>query len=478
MVPVADTLAGLGLLDEGEQTMAKFAERDGLSTGQKLTQLIIGSPSWVHRRVDTLELGAEGESRRKVSLDLTVPKTLAIAGSHDQMIVPLALIQKAMLRGFDTEDSSSKPMSVLGANENSALALEFLMQLAPEWVAGCNYIQRQCGERMAALVHANSITADDAVQEFLTWVQVQVAAETAPHMTADDELDLAVFKHFAVELAGNFLLLAEIDADLAGKRIVLKYSHDTELDLPSKRASSRTVGFRNPVPDFGFAASQHVEVRVPSGLAVKYVGLTDLDPDIRPVNADADEVQDPALKRGRRRERTVGHVALSPKSRLDSGIFHVEVVPSRQGIYAFTIWAVALVTAAVACALVLKFDVLQVWLQVPVLTPEAKIPSPSASILLIGPALMLSWLSRTPEHDLSVMLLSPLRRVLILCAIVLMLMAVAAAVPLAPLYWNVLWLVVAALCLRAVARLVRFVTDAGRNSEDEHGVSALTEPVE
>lgn len=456
--------------------MADSAEGQGLSTGQKLTQLIIGSPSWVHRRVDTLELGAEGESRRKVSLDLTVPETLAIAGSHNRMIVPLALIQKAMLRGFDTENSSSKPMSVLGAKENSALALEFLMQLAPEWVTGCDYLQRQCGERMASLVDANSITASDAVQEFLTWVQI--AAETTPLITPDDELDLAVFKHFARELAGNFLLLAEIDADLAGKRIVLKYSHDTELDLPSKPARSRTVGFRNPVPDFGFASSQHVEVRVPSGLAVKYVGLTDLDPDARPVDADADEVQDPALKRGRRRERAVGHVALSPRSRLDSGIFHVEVVPSRQGIYTFTIWAVALVTAAVVAALILKFDVLQVWLQVPVLTAEAKIPSPSASILLIGPALMLSWLSRTPEHDLSVMLLSPLRRVLILCAIVLMLMAVAAAVPLAPLYWNVLWLVVAALCLRAVVRLVRFVTDAGRDSEDEYSVSALTEPVE
>jgi hypothetical protein len=39
------------------------------------------------------------------------------------MIVPLALIQKAMLRGFNTEDSSGKRMSVLGTKEDSALAL-------------------------------------------------------------------------------------------------------------------------------------------------------------------------------------------------------------------------------------------------------------------------------------------------------------------------------------------------------------------
>jgi hypothetical protein len=449
---------------ERDQTMTNSAKGEDLSTGKKLTQLIIGSPSWVHRRVDTLELGSKGESRRKVSLDVTVPKTLVIAGSHERMIVPLALIQKAMLRGFDTADSSSKPMSVLGAKENSVLALEFLTQLAPEWLADARCLQRQCGEHMAALVHADSLTAGKAIEDFLGWVQV--ARETAPRMTPDEELDLAVFSHFAVELAGNFLLLAEIDAELAGKRIILKYSHDTELDLPSKRAKSRTVGFRNPVPDFGFAANQHVEVRVPPGLAVKYVGLTDLDPDTTPVDADADEVQDPSIKRSRRRERAVGHVALSPQSRFDSGIFLVEVVPSRQGIYAFTIWAVVLVTAAVLAALVLKFDVLQVWLQVPVLTPDARIPSPSASILLIGPALMLSWLSRTPEHDLSVMLLGPLRVVLIMCAIVLMLMAVAAAVPLAPLYWNILWAAVTALCLGAAIRLVRFVTDAGRDSED------------
>ncbi|MFF2318197.1 hypothetical protein ACFVTE_18255 [Arthrobacter sp. NPDC058097] len=457
--------------------MTDSAEGEGLSTGKKLTQLIIGSPSWVHRRVDTLELGAEGESRRKVSLDVTVPKNLAIAGSHGRMIVPLALIQKAMLRGFDAEDNSSKPMSVLGARENSVLALEFLMQLAPEWLMSSDYLQKQCGDHMESLVRADSVTAREAATEsFLDWVEV--ARGPASGLTSDDELDLAVFQHFAVELAGNFLLLAEVDAALAGKRIVLKYSHDTELDLPSKPARSRTVGFRNPVPDFGFAASQHVEVRVPPGLAVKYVGFTDVDPNGTPVNAQADEVQDPALRRRKRRERAVGHVALSPQTRFDSGVFHVEVVPSRQGIYAFTIWAVTLVTASVAAALVLKFDVPQRWFHVPVLTPEARIPSPSASILLIGPALMLSWLSRTREHDLSVMLLGPLRRVLILCAIVLMLMAVAAAVPFAPLYWNILWAVVAGLCLMAVVRLIRFVTDAGRDSTDQEAISALTKPVE
>jgi hypothetical protein len=146
----------------------------------------------------------------------------------------------------------------------------------------------------------------------------------------------------------------------------------------------------------------------------------------------------------------LGHVALSPSQRFYKGRVSVEVVPAAQGLFLFTKVAVACIAVLVLVAQLVRIY------NSDILGPKAEIPSPSASILLIGPALLFSWMSRSQEHNLVVELLAPLRRVLAICALVLLGTAVLAAVPVTPAVWFVAWFAIGLLTAAAVWGLIRF----------------------
>ncbi|MGO4230452.1 hypothetical protein AB4Y72_16510 [Arthrobacter sp. YAF34] len=414
------------------------AERgNGLGTGARLTQLILGSQSWVHRRVDSLTLGVEGETSRSVSLDVTVPADWAISGSKGRMIVPLALIEKATLRRVSTRDASGHPMPVLGTAANSELAAMFLNQITPEWIRANAATRAECSAHIHQLVDATPDEAEATARAFDSWLNRIVEGRNPGD---NDRQDVEVFNRFARHLASHFLFLVEMDSTLRGTRTVLKFSHDLDAPLAG---GTRTAVIQTEVPDFGFTASQHMEVIVPPGLAIRAVRMVELNPDGSPLDRDSDR---PKPKFA----RPVGHVSIAPMSRMSSGRLVVDVVPARRGIQNFTRASAALVSAALFLALLLKFDM------VAALTPDAKIPSPSASILLIGPALLLSWLGRTPEHDLTATLLGPLRMILLLLSFVLLLMATAAAIPMTPLFWNILWWTAAVVDAVALLWLIHY----------------------
>jgi hypothetical protein len=70
---------------------------------------------------------------------------------------------------------------------------------------------------------------------------------------------------------------------------------------------------------------------------------------------------------------------------------------------------------------------------------DFKVPSQAVSLLLLGPALFLSWMARAPEHRTLAALLLPLRVMLIICTAVLILAGVGVAVPLVLWAWNLVW---------------------------------------
>lgn len=405
-----------------------------LSEGEKLVQLVLGSRSWVHRRVDTWRLGEDGSTRRSVSLDITVPKDLVIPGSGNRVVVPLAIVEKGALRAFNTSDSSGHALVLLGKKRTATLALDLLKELTPQWIKSSANLLTHCNVHLETLIEATKDSAPKAEKEFKDWISCAVKT-SSPLLDTPEQRQLDFFEQFALHFARNFLLSVELDDTLLGTRTVVKYSHDRE--TPDMWRGGWITTVRLTVIEFGFAASQHVEAHVPPGLAARLMILVVQPPDDgTPTRRELD-----MPKHGD--ERAIVHTSVMPDSRLDRATCAVYVVPSRQGIYPLTLWAVGLVGAAVAAAVVLKLHLMPLWFNVAVLTTEAKIPSPSASILLIFPALMLGWISHTREHYLTVMVLRPLRAILMLNALVLLLMAVAAAVPLAPVFWNMLWVVVA-----------------------------------
>src|SRR5690606_22993433 len=110
-----------------------------------------------------------------------------------------------------------------------------------------------------------------------------------------------------------------------------------------------------------------------------------------------------------REPRRVGHVSLRPSTRESSGSFYVEVTPAKQGLLTLTALSIIVVSFAVVLGWLIRNSHLEI------LSPLAKIPSPSASILLVLPALLLSWTSRKPEHPLVTSQLKSLRSMISLC---------------------------------------------------------------
>lgn len=110
------------------------------------------------------------------------------------------------------------------------------------------------------------------------------------------------------------------------------------------------------------------------------------------------------------------------------------VVPAKQGIRSFSAWA----TAAVVVALILAWAAR---ICDSIISETFGVPSPALSLLLVGPALFLSWIARSREHQVVSATMRPLRKLLILNSLALISMGVLVAVPLTPGAWNVGWII-------------------------------------
>ncbi|PTT70798.1 hypothetical protein [Arthrobacter sp. HMWF013] len=403
--------------------------------GVALLNLILQSQTWVHRRVDALRLDSEGTTRRHVSIDMTAPGEFMIAGSEGRFILPLAVLEKGVKRRLDATQGG-KSISVLGREDNGALAiamlesaLVFLLDLEGDSVTVAR-------SHLTKVVYsAGSNDADTSLAAYKAWFE-----STKGSVPGDRQKMLDITNSVIEQLAHNFLLFVELDCELLDTRTIVKYALNQEAPQVHRRGY-KLVRFDYQIPDFGFAASQHVEIEVPAGLMVSSLEIIEAGPDDIVTNTDFD-----ASASGQR----LGHVALNPSQRFYKGRASVEVVPAEQGLFVFTKLAVVSIAVMVVLAQLVRMY------NEDILGPKAEIPSPSASILLIGPALLFSWMSRNQEHNLVVELLSPLRRVLALCALVLLGTAVLAAIPVTPPVWWGGWFVIGLLTAAAVFGLIKF----------------------
>src|SRR5690349_17516327 len=76
------------------------ADEPTRSDGQKLIELILGSEDWIHRQVERVDIQPTGDTIHNISMDLTVPVDLALAGSRGAVLVPVTLLQKGPLSCF------------------------------------------------------------------------------------------------------------------------------------------------------------------------------------------------------------------------------------------------------------------------------------------------------------------------------------------------------------------------------------------
>ncbi|WP_307422529.1 hypothetical protein [Pseudarthrobacter defluvii] len=336
--------------------------------------------------------------------------------------MPLGMLVKGAKQRLDAKHDG-KGVAVLGRVDNSRLAIKMLHDAARNLPRLSSANEPDDGTVFAAVVESDAADSSTKVDAYEDW---KASSLDSRNFTESHKRRLLLLDMLVARLAKNYLFLVELDADLVGTRTTLKYSLDEDLPELEDRGPQQ-IRFKLSIPDYGFAASQHVEFEVPKGLCIQSIDFVAFDRKLLAIQSSGHSVTSPT--------RTA-HEVLAPKSVFHTADAWVAAAPARQGVFSFSKWAAVITTFIVLATIPVR-----IWNN-EVLRPEALIPSPAASIILVTPALLLSWMSKEPEHELVARLLAPLRGILLASGGILLTMAVLAAVPVSPWIWWGSWFII------------------------------------
>lgn len=394
-------------------------------TGAVYFKLLVDD-RWVHRQVDSLRLDSEGYTRRHVSLDVTVPDRIVRNG--EQAFLPLGVLRKRVIQRFDvTYEGDSLP--VLTSGENGEITTAFIDHL----VRGVGFPSEHARKVRAALQKVVKYDgADRGGENPLKTAQeaLRAALRDVPKMSVDAQTHARLLVSYAELFAENFLLVVVIPAELISQRVVFKYSLDQPFKVDNPWSSVSSLAFSYTPASCWSNTSYHVEIDLPSSLAIVEVAQ-------EPSSPEFSESTRMAARQGIANSPSLGgsrsHVVLTTQHVVEENIeLSVTTVPGPHGIRRFTGWAAAIVLALVLASIPARLCNV-------VVADTFTIPSSVAPVVLVGPALLLSWIGRSREHDLVSNLLLPLRGVLMACSLVLVLLAALAAVPVEPWVWHTTW---------------------------------------
>lgn len=395
------------------------------SIGETLAGLMLRSETWMNRRVESLRMSTNGATTLHVSLDYTLP-TATIGRSPNRVLLPLGFVRKGALRRVSTRGASGEPLPILDSNENGALSLQMLLFLAAQVMPPQAASSAACHDALHRIVFCNPDSADKpneadkAVSEFHDWLVKDSEAKEGRERDA--------FESITSQLARNFLFAVEVETANVGVRSIAKYSYED--DLPDIRKINIPTTIGREAPQFGIAASWHFEVEAPPGIGIRRLLVQEL-------NADGGLGHDWEDRANGRDPLTVAHVACRPDTRFSTAKAEIVLAPQRRGLPRAALWGALLTSLLLVLAMTVH--------AFPgVFVPPGSAGSSSSPILLAGAALLLSWLSRAPEHVLVARLQWPLRRILVLSSFVLFGMALIFTVPLLRPWSCIAWAVIAA----------------------------------
>lgn len=391
----------------------------GWGQGGRLLTALLTSQRWMHRRVESLRFDADGGTRLRVSLDVTVPDGLP----EDQdggLLLPLAQLRKEALRNFDAVGPEGLPLPILGAVENALQTEELLVVLAGLAFPRADVSSARFQDIMQGVARCRPERGRVwfALGRYKAWKELQVVPRATP--------ELQLFEAVLAQFAENYLMLGHLSPDLTGRRVVIKYSYEEE--RPTALRSRLPTEFTYESAQFGVARSWHFEVHAPPELGVRRL---DVDESTDP---SAEPRSDPRCH-PRGEPVQVAHVAARPSNRFSEALVVFSLIPLSRGLATTSLvsaWFVALLWGAYVLERAGVTDL------VTRTSPE----SPAVSILLAGPALLLSWLTRAPQHALSAKMIYRLRLPVLVTVLSLLGGALALALPLergmADTAWGVL----------------------------------------
>lgn len=380
--------------------------------------------SWIHRRVESIEVVDDKTLRRRTSIDFSLPTSVnGVEVAVHLPFVPLTLLQKEVLRNFDLRDAEGRAVPVLTTDQNRRYAGAALVATArsvleddvPSTVARHLYeLAGATRQRAEFLLDFWKRLADDpSYPDRGVWAALLGRPE---------------FEDLVTTLAESFVLGAVIDP-APGGRHVYKLSYDESFSpVASVRErlgwDYRSVSF--DVSHSRLCESYHLEVTAPRDMAVGVLVVeADGETTVDGVNVSRAHVHTPRLDEGE-------HALATAYFRVPRGGF----LRSALGVAALA-WVLLLVG-------VVELDSL---------TRQSNSQT-AAALLLLAPTFMAAAIIRPGEHEFATGSLIGVR-LLVVLSMSATLLATLALAGVASSEKAVVWDIGFGLSSIAVAMLVR-----------------------
>jgi hypothetical protein len=355
-----------------------------LSDGGKALLLLLDQPSWTHRRVESLSFLPNGETRRSISWDFTLPHHLRIRVSKDRIAIPIATLRKGPLKRFDMRDAGGRPLPVWGADDNGELAVDVLLS-GLEGIRG----DRGTPELRDAVRRIVFAETEEDVNDDLRTLQ---RGARGGSLAVEDDVLLA-YDDLAATLAESFVLVVEVPTDDVTARTILKAGYEDDRAKQSAQLNlTGTVDIDIDANGWGNTASWHLEVQAPAGLRVADLRHETWDPDTFDLTSESRDCDG----------ASTAHITAGGVSPYDGFSAAVRFVPERSALLnPLTLGAVL-----GSCLLWLSFAARESISDK--LSEFGASGAPLGAIVFGLPALFFALLSRTGEHELvSKVLLGP-----------------------------------------------------------------------
>lgn len=405
-------------------------QRPEFYEGLDIYHFLTNVDRWVHRRVEQIEFLDDRSVRRKVSVDIELPSNepeREVAGKPMDL-VPLALLRKEPLVGFDLRDENGGTVPLLTRQQNAFVSWSLLAAVGEAAARNAGFSLPLPLDVLSDLRLLTSERADKAERALKTFKKPR-RQDSRPLRKAlmRDE----VFSSFAEALADNFLLLVLLEHQPSGRR-VLKFSYVEPLPWPllRPRASLRhtlwllrvrlglaSVPLDFEVPALNEAASYHFEIEAPRGLMIESAEIAD--------EGSGAALVDVPNPRGAR-------VHLYAASTIESseGIAWIWLRPTVTGLIRIS----ALFTFAVAALLALIAS-----------RSEAVRAGTSMGLLLAIPGFLAIFIVRPGEHLLASRILLGIRSVVVGAGLLPMAGALGLLLKVPKEWLSVMWWVLAIL---------------------------------
>jgi hypothetical protein len=251
--------------------------------GLALLGLLLSSPAWVHRRVESVSFLDHRTVRRRVSVDFTVPESaprLSMDGSEFR-IVPLTIMRRKSLVRFDLRDEHDATVPLLGLRQNQKVTLS----VARAWARAVLGGRLPCD--VADYLRKLVVGDQDTLLAAFNGARKGYASDELKQVLGDPR-----FAHLHNRLTDDFVLFATIDAERP--RRVLKFRYDEPLTLRYRKSGYengkylsegppvrlwsparilpelgwRPTTIRFPVPAAENTRSFHFEIDAPPGVEI------------------------------------------------------------------------------------------------------------------------------------------------------------------------------------------------------------------